>query len=113
MHPARTSAERKASPLFRGASRYFPAALELVSRHCLRSNEKHNPGEEMHHSRGKSNDHGDCLLRHQNDVGTIDEEAGMDHAVAVAWRALAQLQELAEKQYGWPLAPAAKLPEPY
>ncbi len=111
MGPACTSAERKESPTFRGVVRYFPAALELVGRLSKIGNDKHNPGEDMHHSRGKSNDHGDCILRHQVDAGSIDADSGLDHAVAVAWRALAQLQELAEKQYGWPLAPGAKLPE--
>jgi hypothetical protein len=115
MHPARTSAERKESPTFRGCVRYFPAALELVGRLSKIGNDKHNPGEEMHHSRGRSNDHGDCIVRHQQDVGKLDDGeggSGLDHAVAVAWRALAQLQELAEKQYGWPVAPGAKLPAP-
>ena len=111
MHPAATSDERKRSPLYRGAHRYFPAALELVARMSLRGNEKHNPGQEMHHARGKSTDHGDCIERHQIDIGTIDDENGFDHAVSVAWRALAQLQELAETKYGWPVAPGAKLAE--
>lgn len=112
MKPPVTSQERKDTPVFDGCFRYFPAALMLVSRLSKAGNDKHNPGQPMHHARGKSTDHGNCILRHQIDVGTIDPEMQLDHAVEVAWRALAQLQEIAEKQYGWPLAPGAKLAEP-
>jgi hypothetical protein len=42
-------------------------------------NEKHNPGEELHHARGKSNDHADCILRHLVDRGTVDPEDGSAH----------------------------------
>lgn len=111
MHPARTAEERKASPVWSGLHDHFPAACELVARLSKKGNDKHNPGQPLQHARGKSNDHADCLLRHQRDVGTIDEEMGLDHAVAVAWRAFAQLQELAERQYGWPVAPNARMPE--
>lgn len=111
MYYSNTSAARKGMPIYRGCLRYFPAALALVSVLSRKGNEKHNPGEEMHHARGKSADHGDCILRHQIQVGEIDEEMGLDHAVEVAWRALAQLQELAEKKYGWPVAPGARQSE--
>lgn len=108
MQYATDSASRKGRPVERGCLRYFPAALELVSVLSRKGNEKHNPGEPMHHARGKSTDHGDCIVRHQAEAGTIDPDTGLDHAVAVAWRALAQLQELAESKYGWPMAPGAK-----
>ena len=108
MSPPATSAERKAMPVFSGCLNYFPAALQLVSVLSRLGNEKHNPGEPLHHARGKSMDHGDCITRHQLEVGTIDPDTDLDHAVGVAWRALAQLQELAEKRYGWPMAPGAK-----
>ncbi len=111
MHPAATSEERKASPVASGFDQYFPAARELVARLSKRANDKHNPGQPMHWSRDKSTDHADCLARHQLDVGTIDAEVGLDHAVAVAWRSMAQLQILAETKYGWPKAPAAREPE--
>jgi hypothetical protein len=107
MYFSNSSQARKDRPLFRGCLSYFPAALALVSVLSKKGNDKHNPGQEMHHSRVKSSDHGDCILRHQVDVGSIDPEMDLDHAVEVAWRALAQLQELAEKRYGWPRAPAA------
>jgi len=88
-----TSAERKALPLARGVLDYFPAALAAVSALSKAGNEKHNPGEELHHARGKSTDHADCIVRHLIDRGTIDPEDGIRHSVKVAWRALALLQE--------------------
>lgn len=103
------SAERKDIPLARGCLDYFPAALAEVARLSKVGNDKHNPGEEMHHARGKSSDHADCILRHLAERGTVDTD-GFYHDVKVAWRALANLQELLE-QHGAPLARAAKLPE--
>lgn len=94
------SASRKATPIFSGALRYFPDALAAVARLSKAGNDKHNPGEPLHWSRGKSNDHGDCLVRHQIEFDQIDPETGEYHAVAVAWRALAQLQLLEETKKG-------------
>lgn len=109
MYYDNTSAGRKETPIFRGVMRYAPAALALVSKLSMFGNRKHNPGAtELTHARNKSSDHGDCIARHQCEVGTIDPDSDLDHAVGVAWRALMQLQELAEKKYGWPVAPAAK-----
>lgn len=90
------SAQRKATPIWSGVLRYFPDALAAVARLSKAGNDKHNPGEPLHWSRGKSNDHGDCLVRHQLTPDEIDPETGELHAVAVAWRALAQLQLLEE-----------------
>ncbi len=111
------SNERKNYPLFRGCLRYFPAALAGIARTSKLGNDKHNPGEEMHHARSKSPDHTDCILRHLMDVD--DLLAAMDRGDAVqkedilaevssmAWRALAFSQLLHEK-FGAPLAPGAK-----
>ena len=113
------SAERKEYPLYRGLLRYFPAALAGVARISKLGNDKHNPGEELHHARQKSIDHEDCILRHLTD--TSDLLAALerkDSSVAVqqeilsevsqlAWRALAFSQELHER-FGAPLAPGAK-----
>jgi hypothetical protein len=104
------SAERKDIPLARGCFDYFPAALAEVARLSLAGNIKHNPGEELHWARGKSMDHADCIARHQMERGTIDTD-GFYHDVKTAWRALAQLQELMEKN-GAPLARGARLPAP-
>lgn len=85
------SAARKAVPLWSGLFGYFPDALAEVARLSFEANEKHNPGQPMHWSREKSNDHADCLMRHQLDHGAMDDD-GFLHDVKVAWRALAQLQ---------------------
>jgi len=78
---------------------YFPLAIAAVARLSQIGNDKHNPGEPLHWARDKSTDHGDCIVRHQLDFDQIDSDTGEYHAVAVAWRALAQLQLLEEKKY--------------
>lgn len=106
------SDERKNIPLLSGCFRYFPAALAGVARWSKLGNDKHNPGEPLHHARGKSMDHADCILRHMMDlqdrleVGNV--RAILDEADALAWRALALSQELHEKHTGVPLAPGAR-----
>lgn len=105
------SAARKNIPLMRGCLDYFPAALAAVAELSRKGNEKHNPGEEMHHARGKSSDHADCIVRHLMDRGTVDPEDSIRHSVKVAWRALALLQEELEAAGEAPLARGAKLPK--
>jgi hypothetical protein len=94
------SKERKRVPLWSGLFRYFPDALVAVARLSQKGNDKHNPGQPLHWSRDKSNDHADCLLRHQMDCGSLesDPDSGELHEVEVAWRALAQLQLALERQ---------------
>jgi hypothetical protein len=82
---------RKAAPVFSGVMRYFPKALVAVAELSKIGNDQHNPGQPMHWAREKSTDHGDCIARHQLEVGTIDTD-GVRHAAKVAWRALAQLE---------------------
>ena len=101
------SKARKAIPLARGCFDYFPAALAAVAALSQAGNEKHNPGEPLHHARGKSGDHADCILRHLVDRGTVDPEDGILHDVKVAWRALAMLQEALEAR-GAPMARGAR-----
>lgn len=101
------AATRKQIPIVRGCLDYFPAALAAVAELSRVGNEQHNPGEPMHHARGKSTDHADCIVRHLMDRGTVDTD-GIRHSVKVAWRALALLQEELEKA-GAPLARGAKL----
>lgn len=91
------SAERKATPIASGVLSYFPDAIAAVAKLSKLGNDKHNPGEPLNWSRGKSNDHADCIVRHLMDRGTIDEETGLLHDVAVAWRALAMCQLAIEK----------------
>ena len=126
------SAERKEVPVFSGVIKYAPAAIAGVARISKRGNDKHNPGEPLHHARGKSTDHSDCILRHAMDVSDIEahlqrnmfspnndseqwykpEEVKqlLDEVSQLAWRALMWSQELHEKYGGAPLAPGAKLP---
>ena len=106
--------------MYRGLLMYFPAALAGVARHSKISNEKHNPGEPMHHARSKSTDHEDCIIRHLTDLAdeiAADNRVGLDQmdkgailyeADALAWRALALSQALHEEYAGAPRAPAAK-----
>jgi hypothetical protein len=108
---------RKEYPLFRGCLRYFPAALAGVARTSKLGNDKHNPGEPMHHARGKSTDHGDCIIRHLIDVEDllarltrgdkdVTSRAVLDEVNQMTWRALALSQQLHEN-FGSPLAPGA------
>jgi len=108
------SAERKNYPLFTATFRYFPATLAWVARLCKIGNDKHNPGQELHHARGKSTDHADCILRHMMDMsedfgkGVGRDENGAPQVVMIAWRANALCQEWLEKNEGAPLAPGAR-----
>lgn len=112
------SNDRKNFALFRGCFRYFPAALAGISRTSKLGNDKHNPGEEMHHARNKSQDHGDCILRHLMDVEdllaslkrgeNVSQEDILNEVNQMAWRSLAFAQALHEK-FGAPLAPGAKV----
>lgn len=92
-------AARKEIPLARGLLDYFPAALAAVAALSKKGNDQHNPGEPMHHARGKSMDHADCVVRHLVDRGTVDSD-GVRHSAKVAWRALALLQEELEREEG-------------
>jgi hypothetical protein len=120
------SSARKEYPLLRGLFNYFPAALVRVANLSFRANQKHNPGEEIHHARGKSTDHGDCILRHTIDAeelkarlkrGEFDTgdyrqkliDAYLEELTQRAWRANAELQEACEEYTEAPLAPGAKL----
>lgn len=113
------SSERKKYPLMRGLLRYFPAALAGVAHVSYIGNEKHNSGQDLHHSRGKSSDHGDCILRHlmdaQDILSAIERgdnnpellKRASEELSCMAWRALAYSQELHE-QLGAPMAPGAR-----
>ena len=96
--PSSESQQRKDTPVWSGVLQYFPLAIGAVARLSKKGNDKHNPGEPLHWARDKSNDHGDCIVRHQMNPAEVDPDNGELHAVAVAWRALAQLQLLEEKR---------------
>jgi hypothetical protein len=88
--------ERKEVPLYSGLLTYFPDALAAVAHLSFIGNEQHNPGQPLHWDKSKSGDHLDCLMRHLVQAGTIDSDGEL-HDVKVAWRALANLQMLFEK----------------
>lgn len=110
--PARTrvidanSATRKTFPMAAGLLDYFPDALAEVSRVSFLGNQKHNPGEPLHHARGKSMDHADCIIRHLVGRGGFDGE--LRESAALAWRALALLQEELERELSLPLPRGAR-----
>ena len=104
------SVERKAIPICTGVIDYFPAALAEVAKVSRVGNDKHNPGQPLHHARGKSTGHADCIARHLIDRGAIDPDTGMRHSAELAWRALALLQQELEDA-GAPLARGARSPQ--
>lgn len=95
---SKTSAERKAEPIYSGAMMYFPDALAALARLSVAGNEKHNPGEPLHWARGKSTDQMDCAVRHAITPEEIDPETGEPELVAAVWRLMAQLQLLEERR---------------
>lgn len=113
------SAERKAVPMLSGCLRYFPAALAGVAITSKHGNDKHNPGEQLHHARGKASDHGDCIIRHLMDIQDLISSLDRGNTIVtkemilievnqMTWRALALSQQIHE-DFGAPLAPGAKL----
>lgn len=108
------SATRKRYPMAAGLLDYFPDALAEVAGVSWAGNEKHNPGEPMHHARGKSMDHADCIVRHLVERGGFDViviegvEHRVRHSAALAWRALALLQEELERELQLPLPRGAR-----
>jgi hypothetical protein len=101
------SVARKNTPICTGVLDYFPAAIAAVARISKLGNDKHNPGQPLHHARGKSMDHADCAARHLVDRGIIDPDTGESHTAEAAWRILALLQE-EEEARGAPRARAAR-----
>jgi hypothetical protein len=102
------SATRKTYPMASGLLDYFPDALAEVAKVSYLGNQKHNPGEPLHHARGKSMDHADCIVRHLVGRGGFDGE--LRESAALAWRALALLQEELENEMGLPLPRGAWAP---
>lgn len=90
--------DRKAMPVYSGVLKYFPDALKEVSKASKAGNEQHKNGEVLHWDRSKSGDELDALTRHLIDhsINPVDDD-GVLHLAKVAWRALAALQKLLEK----------------
>jgi hypothetical protein len=104
-------AARKGAPMAEGLLWYFPDALAAVAAVSKAGNDKHNPGQPMHHARGKSMDHADCAIRHLAHAGTVDPDTKQRHTALAAWRLLALLQEELEQQEGCPLPRNARAAE--
>jgi len=96
-----SSAERKSYPMASGLLDYFPDALAEVAKVSYQGNQKHNRDAPIHHSRGKSTDHADCIMRHLAGRGGFDGK--VRESAALAWRALALLQEELERDFELPL----------
>ena|SRR6266403_946620 len=99
-------ADRKKIPLGTGVLDYFTSALIEVAKVSYAGNEQHNPGQPLHWSRGKSNDHADTMIRHFMERGTVDVD-GMRHSAKMVWRALAVLQMELEAE-GAPISRGSK-----
>lgn len=102
------SGERKLAPIQEGFLDYFPEAIFLCAMLSKHGNDKHNPGEPLHWSRDKSDDHASCLMRHQLEWDAVDDDEFF-HAVKVMWRACAQLQELIEVRQNLPPSKGSKV----
>ncbi len=100
------SASRKLAPIFEGFMRYFPNSMKAVACLSRLASEKHNGLGKFGWSWNRSDDHGDCVARHQLEPTTLDE-FDLPHAVATAWRAMAQLEKLLVEKYKLELPPAA------
>jgi hypothetical protein len=103
-----TSAKRKEYPITTGLLDYFPDACAAVAEVSFQGNQRHNPGEPLHWARGKSMDHADCCGRHLIERGGFD--GGFRHTAALAWRAMALLQEELEEEMSLALPRGARVP---
>lgn len=88
---------RKNTPITTGVLDYFPRALAAVAQCSKAGNDQHNPGQPLHWAKEKSTDHADCIARHLIDRHTVDTD-GIKHAAKLAWRALALLETMLEKE---------------
>jgi hypothetical protein len=82
------SQERKNIPVYSGFVAYFPRAMSAVAHHSWVGNEQHHPGTPVHWDKSKSQDELDAMMRH-----LLEEDW-----VAVAWRAMANLERKLEDE---------------
>jgi hypothetical protein len=101
------SKQRKMMPVVSGVLDYFPDAIAAVSYISYLGNQKHNPGQDLHWARGKSDDHIDCLGRHLLRRDCTDQDDIMEFAEMV-WRAMAALQLHIEHKFKLPPSPGSK-----
>lgn len=115
-----TPAERKGVPVYSGFVKYFPRAMIAVARLSQIGNDQHNPGQPLFWDRTKSQDEEDALMRHLLDdtLGVPVDTDGVLHATKVAWRAMARLEKILERdaEMGAPQpgtqSPPARVVEP-
>jgi hypothetical protein len=91
--------DRKKRPIITGVFDYFPDALTEIAFVSFLGNEQHNPGEPLHWSREKSNDHVDCMGRHLLQRYERDTD-GAWHFAKAGWRLMADFQLFLEAQKG-------------
>lgn len=84
----------------------FAEALAEVAKVSWHGNQKHNPGQPLHHARWKSTDHSDCILRHLVERGGRDGD--MLHTACMVWRLFVLDQQMREAE-GAPVARGARL----
>jgi hypothetical protein len=114
------AAARKEYPIVTGLLDYFPSALLEVAHVSYIGNQQHNPGQPLHHARGKSTDQLDAMGRHLMERSASSDsnatfklakdEKGMYTMAQAIWRLLAEFQIALEAE-GAPLARGARLPE--
>lgn len=92
-----TAQERKEHPIYSGFIKYFPKAMAEVAHLSKVGNDQHNPGMPLFWDRLKSRDELDALARHLTQAGTRDTD-GEWHDTKVAWRAMANLEKLLERE---------------
>ena len=91
---------RKTIPIYSGCVAYFPDVMGAVAQLSFIANEQHSPGTTMHWAKEKSTDELDAFMRHMVDDAnpdTLNRDAeGVLHATKMVWRAMANLQRLAD-----------------
>lgn len=103
---------REGFPVAEGFLHYFPDAIAMVALLSKRGNDKHNPGQPLHWSMGKSTNHDDKIIKHLMGGEDVDPEDEILHAAKVAWRSMAKLQVLLMKQYNLDMPINARYDEP-
>jgi hypothetical protein len=114
------STARKEYPMWTGVLQYMPAALAAAARVSMIGNRKHNEGQPLHHARGKSPDHPDCMVRHHVDFDAlmaarvrgvpVDPKQLEEELGCLLWRTGLFVQEQLEQLGLAPRAPRAVLP---
>ena len=85
-----TAEERKQIPIYTGFLRYFPDAVVEVTKRSMEGNQQPPPDKPLFWDKTKSTDELDALMRHLMEGDWV----------AVAWRAMANLQRECDKTKG-------------